>query len=58
VVLGGGCFQNPRLVRGLERRLAPEVTVLRPVELPPGDGGLAFGQALAADAQADTREEG
>jgi hydrogenase maturation protein HypF len=57
VALGGGCFANPRLVEGLERRLAP-ARVLRPVELPPGDGGLALGQALVADAQVDPPTEG
>jgi hydrogenase maturation protein HypF len=52
VVLAGGCFQNPILVSGLERRLGEACSVLRAVQLPPGDGGLAFGQALVADAVA------
>ncbi|HPG28610.1 MAG TPA: carbamoyltransferase HypF, partial [Myxococcota bacterium] len=48
VVLAGGCFQNPFLVVGFERALTHACDVLRARELPPGDGGLAFGQALVA----------
>jgi hydrogenase maturation protein HypF len=51
MVLGGGCFQNPILVDGLERALAPLGRVLRPRRLPPGDGGIALGQVCVADAQ-------
>jgi hydrogenase maturation protein HypF len=50
VVLAGGCFQNPLLVSGFEQRLGESFDVLRAVQLPPGDGGLAFGQALVAAA--------
>jgi hydrogenase maturation protein HypF len=50
VVLAGGCFQNPLLVSGFERRLGETFEVLRAVQLSPGDGGLAFGQALVAAA--------
>ncbi len=51
VVLAGGCFQNARLVAGVERALAGAgFVVYRGREVPPGDGGLAFGQALVADA--------
>jgi hydrogenase maturation protein HypF len=52
VALAGGCFQNAMLLDGLLQRLGRDLDVLRPVELPPGDGGLAFGQALVADAVA------
>jgi hydrogenase maturation protein HypF len=49
VVLTGGCFQNGRLrdatIAALERR---HFTVFRHRILPPNDGGLAAGQALAA----------
>jgi hydrogenase maturation protein HypF len=51
VVLTGGCFQNERLVEGLLRRL-PGALVLRHGEVPPGDGGVALGQAVVADATA------
>jgi hydrogenase maturation protein HypF len=56
VVLAGGCFQNPLLLEGLERSLGESCEVLRPVALPPGDGGLSFGQALVADAIASSEE--
>lgn len=51
VILCGGCFQNPLLVDGLERRLgalAGVGRVVRPRSVPPGDGGLALGQAWVA----------
>jgi hydrogenase maturation protein HypF len=56
VVAAGGCFQNDRLVRGLRARLEPATPLRTAIELPPGDGGLALGQALVADALA--RKEG
>lgn len=49
VVLTGGCFQNPRLAEGLLVALAGADVRLHG-EVPPGDGGLALGQALVADA--------
>jgi hydrogenase maturation protein HypF len=49
VVLTGGCFQNPRLAEGILARLdGADVRLHR--EVPPGDGGIALGQALIADA--------
>jgi hydrogenase maturation protein HypF len=50
VVLSGGCFQNPRLAEGLARALAPRFAVHLHREVPPGDGGLALGQAVVAAA--------
>jgi hydrogenase maturation protein HypF len=50
VVLTGGCFQNARLAEGLLRELSGEFPVYLPGEVPPGDGGLALGQAVVADA--------
>jgi hydrogenase maturation protein HypF len=50
VVLTGGCFQNARLAEGVLRRLHREFDVRLHGEVPPGDGGIALGQALVADA--------
>jgi hydrogenase maturation protein HypF len=50
VVLTGGCFQNARLTADVLRRLEDAPRVERHREVPPGDGGLALGQALVADA--------
>jgi hydrogenase maturation protein HypF len=49
VVLTGGCFQNARLVECVLRRLGGEREVVRHRLVPPGDGGVALGQALVAD---------
>jgi hydrogenase maturation protein HypF len=51
VVLTGGCFQNARLAADVRRRLEGAHRVELHREIPPGDGGLALGQALVADAQ-------
>jgi hydrogenase maturation protein HypF len=50
VVLGGGCFQNARLAEGVLGELRGDFPVYLPGEVPPGDGGLALGQAVVADA--------
>jgi hydrogenase maturation protein HypF len=50
LVLTGGCFQNARLAEAVSRRLAGELELVRHREVPPGDGGIALGQALVADA--------
>jgi hydrogenase maturation protein HypF len=52
VVPTGGCFQNPWLAEGLLAALGGEFDVRLQAEVPPGDGGLALGQALVADAVA------
>ena len=50
VALTGGVFQNARLVAGVAQKLASKIRLLRHGEVPPGDGGIALGQALIADA--------
>ena len=52
VVLTGGCFQNPRLSESLASVLGTHSTVHLHHEVPPGDGGLALGQAVVAAAVA------
>ena len=46
--VGGGCFQNARLLVGVRARL-PAVLMAR--ELPPNDGALSYGQVLVAAAR-------
>ena len=49
VALGGGCFQNRRLVEAIDAALRERgVEVLVPARVPPSDGGLALGQAWVA----------
>ncbi len=55
VVLTGGCFVNVRLAEGILAGLSPHAVVHLHSRVPPGDGGLALGQALVADAIARTR---
>ena len=50
VVLSGGCFQNPLLAEGLVSRLSPPFDVYLNRRVPPGDGGIALGQAAVAAA--------
>jgi hydrogenase maturation protein HypF len=49
VVLTGGCFQNDLLARRVVEELTGESVFLHG-DVPPGDGGLALGQALVASA--------
>jgi hydrogenase maturation protein HypF len=63
VGLGGGCLVNRLLRDGLEDGLsAAGYTVFSPRALPPGDGGLSFGQAVlgavALARGAQPRQEG
>lgn len=61
VVLTGGCFQNAllaeRVLQSLEG-LPGRPPVFLHCNVPPGDGGLALGQALVADAVAAGRSGG
>jgi hydrogenase maturation protein HypF len=51
VALAGGCFVNRLLLEGLRSELRQRgFEVLVPERLPPGDGGLAFGQIVVASA--------
>jgi hydrogenase maturation protein HypF len=50
VALTGGVFQNARLAGGVCQKLSSKIRLLRHSEVPPGDGGIALGQALIADA--------
>jgi hydrogenase maturation protein HypF len=52
VVLSGGCFQNARLAESIARGLRPEFRVYLHERVPPGDGGIALGQAVVAAAKA------
>lgn len=49
VALGGGSFQNARLLSGIRRKLeAYGLRVLIPRQLGPNDGAISFGQAAVA----------
>jgi hydrogenase maturation protein HypF len=51
VALGGGCFQNARLLARLRHRLdGMKFEVLVPQRLSPNDGAISFGQAAVAAA--------
>lgn len=50
LVLNGGVFQNRLLTESVMKLCQTEkIKVLRAKDLPPGDGGLAFGQILIAN---------
>jgi hydrogenase maturation protein HypF len=51
VVLSGGCFQNARLAESILDALRPNARVFMNRNVPPGDGGIALGQAFVADAK-------
>jgi hydrogenase maturation protein HypF len=58
VALGGGVFQNARLLGTLRRRLAAHgFTVLVPRQLSPNDGAVSYGQAAVAAARLHTERE-
>ena len=51
VVLSGGCFQNARLTESIVDALQPGARVFMNRNVPPGDGGIALGQAFIAGAR-------
>jgi hydrogenase maturation protein HypF len=52
VALGGGVFQNARLLHTMKESLeAAGLEVLLPVRLSPNDGAISYGQAAVAAAQ-------
>ena len=52
VALGGGCFQNARLLEGVVGRLKKAgLRVLVPRALGPNDGAVSYGQAVVAAAR-------
>lgn len=58
VVVGGGCLVNRLLRSGLTDGLGGAgYDVLLPTAVPPGDGGLAYGQAVVAAAAVARRVE-
>jgi hydrogenase maturation protein HypF len=50
IVASGGCFQNAWLAEGIRAALSPAHDVRLHRVVPPGDGGIALGQAVIADA--------
>ena len=57
VALGGGCFQNARLLVSLRSRLeARGLRVLVPRRLGPNDGAVSYGQAAVAAALLNREE--
>jgi hydrogenase maturation protein HypF len=51
VVASGGCFQNARLAESVRAALVPEYEVFLHERVPPGDGGIALGQVMVANAR-------
>jgi hydrogenase maturation protein HypF len=59
VVLTGGCFQNALLVEWQIEALGAAARVYTHRDVPPGDGGIALGQAIVAASQwTGGREDG
>jgi hydrogenase maturation protein HypF len=57
VVASGGCFQNARLAEGVSAALC-DFDVRLHERVPPGDGGIALGQAVVARAVHEQRGSG
>jgi hydrogenase maturation protein HypF len=59
VAVGGGCFQNARLLSSVRKRLEElGLKVLAPIQLSPNDGAISYGQAAIAAARLDAETEG
>jgi hydrogenase maturation protein HypF len=59
VALGGGVFQNARLLESVTARLASlGLRVLIPRRLSPNDGAVSYGQAAVAAAQLNAERGG
>ncbi len=59
VALGGGVFQNARLLASLQERLETAgLRVLTPRRLPPNDGAISYGQAAVGAALLAAESEG
>ena len=58
VVLTGGCFQNALLAERLLEQIGDDFPVFLHHRVPPGDGGIALGQAVAAAAMARVQKGG
>ncbi len=56
IVLSGGCFQNARLAEGICAAVSPGFDVYMHRAVPPGDGGIALGQAMVASARSRESE--
>ncbi|MFN3805427.1 MAG: carbamoyltransferase HypF, partial [Pyrobaculum sp.] len=48
VAVSGGAAVNTYIVRGIKDAVRPELEVVLPKKIPPGDGGIAVGQIVAA----------
>lgn len=57
IVASGGCFQNARLAELVRAALSGHDVLLHRL-VPPGDGGIALGQAVVGNARATTTGEG
>lgn len=55
VVLSGGCFNNALLAESIIDALSASTRVVMSHDIPPGDGGIALGQAVIADATVRSR---
>ena len=59
MALGGGVFQNARLLESMQRRLLESgFRVLVPRQLSPNDGAISYGQAAVGAALLAAETEG